>query len=120
MADKLSRRLFLWAATMFGSRSFTSQVLSDTAPADQARPLGSHHPQHEVLAKLVADGFSGLLPLLDILNYKPGSQVEWQARYSYVGLQVMDDFASGEEVCNNYGPRDNETCRFNFCPYHTI
>ena len=94
---------------MFGSRSFTSQVLSDTAPADQARPLGHNHPRHEELAHLFSDGFSVLLPLLDILNYRPGAQVEWQARYSYVGLQVLDEFGPGEEVCNNYGPRDNET-----------
>ena len=96
---------------MFGSRSFTSQVLSDTLPADQARPMGHDHHQHEELTKLFSEGFPVLLPLLDILNYKPGARVEWQARYSYVGLQILEKFEGGQEVYNNYGPRDNETCK---------
>jgi len=104
------RRLFLWAAMMFGSRGFTSQVLSDTLPADQARPAGHDHPHHQELAKLFSGGFPVLCPLLDILNYKPGAQVEWQPRFSYVGLQVLEQHKEGEEICNNYGPRDNETC----------
>jgi hypothetical protein len=95
---------------MFGSRGFTSQVLSDTLPADQARPAGHDHPRHQELAKLFSDGFPVLCPLLDILNYKPGAQVEWQPRFSYVGLQVLEQHKEGEEICNNYGPRDNETC----------
>ena len=48
------------------------------------------------------------MPLLDLLNHKPGAQVEWQARYSFVGLQVLEKYESGQEVCNNYGPRENE------------
>jgi hypothetical protein len=103
-----SRNLFLWAAVMFGSRGFTSQVLSDTLPADQARPAGHNHPRHQELSKLFSDGFAVLCPLLDILNYKPGAQVEWQPRFSYVGLQVLEQQESGQEIFNNYGPRDNE------------
>jgi hypothetical protein len=93
---------------VFGSRGFTSQVLSDTLPADQARPAGHDHPRHQELSKLFSDGFPVLCPLLDILNYKPGAQVEWQPRFSYVGLQVLEQHESGQEICNNYGPRDNE------------
>jgi hypothetical protein len=106
-----SRRLFLWAAMIFGSRGFTSQVLSDTLPADQARPAGHNHPRHQELSKLFSDGFPVLCPLLDILNYKPGARVEWQPRFSYVGLQVLEQYEAGEEICNNYGPRDNENCK---------
>ena len=103
-----SRHLFLWAAITFGSRAFTSQVLSDTLPADQARPAGHDHPRHQELQKLFSDGFPVLCPLLDVLNYKPGALVEWQPRFSYVGLQVLEQYESGQEICNNYGPRDNE------------
>ncbi|KIX02115.1 uncharacterized protein Z518_08054 [Rhinocladiella mackenziei CBS 650.93] len=101
---------FRWAATMFGSRSFTSQVLEDTLPADQARYL--HRPAGEdapySLVELFSHRFAVLLPLLDLLNHKPGAKVEWQARYSFVGLQILETYESGEELCNNYGPRDNE------------
>lgn len=95
---------------MFGSRSFTSQVLSNTLPADKARPMGYLDPDHEVLSDLFEDGFAVLLPLLDLLNYRPRSKVEWQAGLNEVGLQVLEPFDSGQEICNNYGPRDNEAC----------
>jgi hypothetical protein len=95
---------------MFGSRSFTSQVLSNTLPADKARPMGHMDPEHEDMSDLFEDGFAVLLPLLDLLNYRPLSRVEWQAGLNEVGLQVLDSFAENQEVCNNYGPRDNEAC----------
>ena len=95
---------------MFGSRSFTSQVLSNTLPADKARPMGHMDPDHEELSSLFEDGFAVLLPLLDLLNHRPLSKVEWQAGPNEVGLRLLDSFAGGEEVCNNYGPRDNDAC----------
>ncbi|KAK5087670.1 hypothetical protein LTR70_002987 [Exophiala xenobiotica] len=101
-------KLFRWASTIFGSRSFTSQVLDDTKPADTARPMGKKEPGHQMLSKLFSARFAVLLPLLDILNHRPAALVEWQARTSYVGLQILEDYHSGQEVYNNYGPRDNE------------
>ena len=103
--------LFRWAATIFGSRSFTSEVLTDTEPADQARMEGRNgveKSEHDFLKPLFVERFAVLLPLLDILNHKPIAQVEWQARCSFVGMQVLSAFSSGDELCNNYGPRDNE------------
>lgn len=60
------------------------------------------------LVKLFSERFAVLLPLLDLLNHKPGAQVEWQARSAFVGLQILETYKSGQELCNNYGPRDNE------------
>ena len=91
------------------SRAFTSQVLDATLPADMARiKHGRKSGAPCDLVKLFSDRFAVLLPLLDLLNHKPGAQVEWQARYNFVGLQVLESYQSGEELCNNYGPRDNE------------
>lgn len=109
---RYSWELFRWAATIFGSRSFTSEVLTDTEPADQARMEarnGVQKSEHEFLKPLFVERFAVLLPLLDILNHRPVAQVEWQARCSFVGMQVLSAFSSGEELCNNYGPRDNES-----------
>ena len=102
------RPKFRWAATIFGSRSFTSQVLDATLPADLAHL--KHQPKNAPynLVNLFADRFGVLLPLLDLLNHKPGAKVEWQARYNFVGLQILESYESGQEICNNYGPRDNE------------
>lgn len=121
LSDCGRRGLFRWASTMFGSRSFTSQVLSNTLPADKARPMGHLDPDHEVLSNLFEDGFAVLLPLLDLLNYRPFSKVEWQAGLNEIGLQVLESFDGGQEVCNNYGPRDNEARKivFNFFLEHS-
>ncbi|KIY00329.1 uncharacterized protein Z520_04014 [Fonsecaea multimorphosa CBS 102226] len=97
---------FRWAATIFGSRSFTSQVLDATLPADLATIHRRQEPYD--LVKLFGDRFAVLLPLLDLLNHKPAAQVEWQAQYHFVGLQILEAYESGQELYNNYGPRDNE------------
>ncbi|OQV02752.1 hypothetical protein CLAIMM_07896 [Cladophialophora immunda] len=97
---------FRWAATVFGSRSFTSQVLDATLPADLATIHRSQQPYN--LVKLFGDRFAVLLPLLDLLNHKPAAQIEWQAQYHFVGLQILETYESGQQLYNNYGPRDNE------------
>ena len=102
--------LYRWAATMFGSRSFTSSVLDDTLPADQVRMSGRNgvpkSPPH--VKNLFIEKFSVLLPMLDILNHWPVTPVEWQARSTFVGMQVLENYESCQELCNNYGPKDNE------------
>ena len=123
-SGRLTWELYQWASTIFTSRSFTSDVLSDTLPYAKACPIGrlsrSHatkfrgntgdeHDDYAHLTKLFSEGFAVLIPVLDILNYRPLAQVEWQARSFYIGLEVLEAVESGEEVHNNYGPRDNET-----------
>ena len=109
LQGEYSWELFRWAATIFGSRSFTSEVLADTEPADRARMSGRMGVKRaEHIPQLFMDRFAVLLPLLDILNHRPIAQVEWQARSTFVGLQVLNRFEAGQELCNNYGPRENE------------
>ena len=102
-------KLYGWASRIFGSRSFSCQVLADSLAADQASPIGRGQLHHRELKQLFSNGFAVLLPLLDLLNHRPLSKVEWQARTNYVGLEVLDECASDQEIFNNYGPRDNET-----------
>jgi hypothetical protein len=109
---KYTWELFRWAAMIFGSRSFTSEVLSDTEPSERARLEGRNgveNSKHEFLKPLFIERFAVLLPLLDILNHQPAAKVEWQARNSFIGMQVLSAYRSSEELCNNYGPRDNES-----------
>jgi hypothetical protein len=124
-SGKLTWDLYRWAATIFTSRSFTSDVLSDTLAYAKATPIGRYntsqttnfhkpgfggeHVDHAQLADLFSKKFAVLIPVLDILNYRPLAQVEWQARCFSVGLEVREFVGSGAEVHNNYGPRDNET-----------
>lgn len=125
-SGKLTWDLYRWAATIFTSRSFTSDVMSDTLAYAKATPLGRYSKsktgnfrggifggtgeEHNAqLTNLFSEKFAVLIPVLDILNYRPLAQVEWQARCFHVGLEVLEAVESGGEVHNNYGPRDNET-----------
>jgi hypothetical protein len=95
---------------MFNSRAFTSQVLDATEAADMARhnkTIPKNAPYDHI--KLFADRFAVLLPLLDLPNHRPGAKMEWEARYhNFVGLKVLEPYEPDQEICNNYGPRDNE------------
>jgi hypothetical protein len=121
---RLTWDLYRWAATIFTSRSFTSDVLAETLAYAKASPIGRYsrsqttkfrsgsgdeHDDHAQLTSLFSQKFAVLIPVLDILNYRPRARVEWQARCFHVGLEVLESVESGGEVHNNYGPRDNET-----------
>lgn len=93
---------------VFSSRGFSSAVLVETYAADVARPIGRDQPEHLTLQKVFDETFAVLIPVLDMLNYRPVFQVEWQANVDHVGLQVLENLDPGQEVCNNYGPKDNE------------
>lgn len=60
--------------------------------------------------------FSVLLPLVDLLNHRPLSKVEWQAGKDTVGLAVLEDIGPGQDVDNNYGPKNNEQCETSLTP----
>ena len=49
-----------------------------------------------------------LLPLVDLLNHRPLAKVEWKAGRDAVGLSVFENIGPGQEVDNNYGPKNNE------------
>ena len=84
-------------------------MLSDTLPADKAR---FQNGEQSELTKLFSEGFPVLLPVMDLLNYKPMCAVEWVPRNSYVALQVHDQYHAGQEVFNNYGALANEICEY--------
>lgn len=91
------RELYLWASTIISSRAFTAKVLASVIPTLQQAAE--------------ADRVSVLLPLIDATNHKPLAKVEWRAGTDSIGLVVMSDVGAGEEVGNNYGPRNNEQRR---------
>jgi hypothetical protein len=93
------RELYLWASTIITSRAFSAKVLS-----------GAVQPED-----LPDDGVSVLLPLIDLPNHRPMAKVEWRAGDDDIGLLVLEDVAPGEEISNNYGPRNNEQCEFSSC-----
>lgn len=90
----LYRELYMWASTIITSRAFSAKVLSSAVEP----------------AELPEDGVSALLPLIDLPNHRPLAKVEWRAGEKEVGLILLEDIRPGEEIANNYGPRNNEQC----------
>jgi hypothetical protein len=62
------------------------------------------------VSELSEEKISVLLPLIDATNHRPLAKVEWQAGDKSIGLAVMEGLSPGQEVGNNYGPRNNEQC----------
>ena len=84
--------MYLWASTIIVSRAFSAKVLSGVIPDNE----------------LPEENVSVLLPFIDILNHRPLAKVEWQAGKGHVGFLVLEDVPPGQEISNNYGPRNNE------------
>ncbi|KAJ5759156.1 hypothetical protein N7520_006312 [Penicillium odoratum] len=90
--------LYLWAWTILTSRAFSAKVLSN-AVEDSDLP---------------EEGISVLLPLIDLPNHRPLAKVEWRAGEEDVGMIVLEDVSPGQEISNNYGPRNNEQLLMNY------
>ncbi|PKY02612.1 SET domain protein [Aspergillus campestris IBT 28561] len=110
--ERFTWDLYLWASTIFVSRAFSSKVLSGVIP-------DSDLPEESV---------SVLLPFIDVLNHRPLAKVEWRAGKDDVAFLTRENVAAGEEIANNYGPRNNEQLMMNYgfclsgnpCDYRTV
>jgi hypothetical protein len=82
---------YLWAHLIITSRAFPYKII-----APNAEP-------HLVM----------LLPVIDLLNHKPNSKVEWSTnsygsfKFSNLNLDVLNTNNNQIEVYNNYGPKGN-------------
>jgi hypothetical protein len=88
---RLCRQMFLWAATIFTSRSFTSNIMT----ASQAEP------------------FALLYPVLDSFNHRFGAKVVWNIEKGDFALGLTESVKKGDEVYNNYAPKGNQECKHN-------
>ena len=72
--------------------------------------MGKHLPDHDLLARMFHEGFSVLIPLLDLTSHRPLFEIDWKHNMNDIGIDSRQDLPGSSEVCNNYGPKDNETC----------
>lgn len=84
------RELFLWAGTIFSSRSFTSDLFT-SENADDSFPI--------------------LYPVLDIFNHRLGTKVRWQFHNGDFSLRLEEKFEQKQQLFNNYSPKGNEDCK---------
>ncbi|KAJ8133604.1 hypothetical protein O1611_g17 [Lasiodiplodia mahajangana] len=105
-ADNFTWELFLWAATVFSSRGFTSDLITTTK-----EPKGS---------------FPILYPVLDVFNHHTGAKVRWQFCEGDYDLYLEEKVDQGQQIFNNYSPKGNEDLLmgFGFCipdnPYDQV
>lgn len=95
----LKRELYLWAATVMTTRSFSG-------PASFNRNEGEF--------VVVSNGVGScpvLIPGLDILNHNPSAKVSWVWSASVCALRIEESATSGCHVWNNYDPKSNEERR---------
>ncbi|CAZ83522.1 unnamed protein product [Tuber melanosporum] len=83
--------LYLWASTIFTSRSFPGKLM------DWDRII-----VHE------DDTMPILFPLIDSLNHYPATIITWQPSDTSLRIISGVGVSAGAEVYNNYGPKANE------------
>ncbi|KAF9416410.1 hypothetical protein BGZ94_010225 [Podila epigama] len=82
--EKYTLPLFFWAETVLSSRTFPAHLFGESLESSIV-----------------------LIPLADMLNHKSRHKVSWIKTPQ--GLQMSGSaYKKGEQVFNNYGPKDNE------------
>ncbi|KAJ2906983.1 hypothetical protein GGI21_003973, partial [Coemansia aciculifera] len=96
--DVLTYENFLWAITMFASRSYSKDLMV-FSPCDLINKC-------EVL-----------LPLLDMTNHHPETRVDWMVDFGKITFPIDAVIEPGEQIFNNYGPKSNEELMmgYGFC-----
>ena len=98
--DACTREALAWAHTMFHSRA-----MSVPLPPSALRGFGASN----------VAAAAALVPLLDILNHRPGALTEWTTSHrSTIAVRVNAAVGAGEQVYINYGPFSNETLLASF------
>jgi len=82
----IKMELYLWAATIFTSRSFTSSIMG---PSDK-------------------ESFALLYPMIDSFNHQFATKVTWNMEKGDFALGLTQPVKKGQEVYNNYAPKGNE------------
>ncbi|RSL46147.1 hypothetical protein CEP53_010437 [Fusarium sp. AF-6] len=105
LVDDFTWELFLWARTIFSSRSFTSDLFTN---------------------KVGNSSFSVLYPVLEIFNHNLGTKVSWKFHSGDFSLCLEEKVEQGKQIFNNYSPKGNEDLLmgFGFCipdnPYDQV
>lgn len=76
---------YLYASTIFTSRSFPERLM-DAKNED----------------------LSMLIPVLDLINHKPLTAVEWNVTSGAFAFKACSEVAKGTQILNNYGSKGNE------------
>ncbi|KAI9714319.1 MAG: hypothetical protein M1820_000280 [Bogoriella megaspora] len=124
-AERYTWELFKWAATIFTSRSFTSQwLVGDYDEGDHMQnpdhssdpktfdvSIRTPSPKSTVaIVKLPkwTSPFQVLFPALDTFNHNHSMEITWSFDQGAFAVTAEETSSAGEEVFNNYGRKSNE------------
>ncbi|KAL7273848.1 hypothetical protein RUND412_003263 [Rhizina undulata] len=93
--------LFLWAATVFTSRSFPGRLLKWKEKDEQRGGVDISTGDEEEDAPV-------LFPLIDSTNHYPRTKITWQPGATELSIISGEAIEGGGELLNNYGPKANE------------
>lgn len=89
------RDRYLWARTVFTSRSFPGSLMQWGDAGDiPCNP----------------ENYPVLFPVVDSLNHKPMTKINWAPSSTALSLITDEDIPPDVECFNNYGPKGNEEC----------
>ncbi|KAF2866922.1 hypothetical protein BDV95DRAFT_647975 [Massariosphaeria phaeospora] len=78
-----------YAASIVSSRAFISSPILPCGPTEESFPI--------------------LFPVVDLLNHSFEARVEWNfEEYKSFTLKVLDEVGKGDEILNNYAPKQND------------
>ncbi|CAG8982136.1 hypothetical protein HYALB_00003228 [Hymenoscyphus albidus] len=103
--DEYTQKLYFWAATIFGTRSFRASL---TVPEEGL--VEQYKGNHKAIWECVTqDRFSVLLPILDIGNHDGVNRVEWSKHpdTGHFALSTCKAVEKGEQIFNYYGDKSN-------------
>uniref|UniRef100_A0A7S4Q1D6 SET domain-containing protein n=1 Tax=Alexandrium monilatum TaxID=311494 RepID=A0A7S4Q1D6_9DINO len=105
----LSLERVLWARGVFLSRCFPAVLAEDASVAIRPDALDG------TAGVAMGQELGCLVPLLDMMNHRPGHPSRWEASGSAgtIAIRAMAEIRPGDEVLSNYGDdRSNEELLF--------
>lgn len=105
-SDEYSLDLYLWAASIFGTRSFRTS-LTVHKDAINVEPSSSDPLVLQIMDHIANDMFAVLLPVTDIGNHNGDVQVDWVPTPSDFRILNQAPISSGSQIYNSYGTKSN-------------
>jgi hypothetical protein len=103
MGLEIDWKLYLWAATIFSSRSFISSLLPLDIISDENEKQRKYWEE-----RLAREGpFPVLFPVVDLANHSPTARVAWRSGDSVLSICADEHIPEGGQIFNNYGVKSN-------------
>lgn len=118
-----------WAHDMYVSRRFPSRLAGSVTGAVEVEAEAKEEEPPRVFqgsCSKLTESLGVMLPLFDLLNHQPGTNIDWSGDALGVtfscGHDLSQSLPAGAEVFNNYGNKGNESLMIahGFCTHDNL